>query len=370
MRRNVLAAPADAVLDSVLEQIVAVCIDCETVAGMEPAVAPSAGSGGIVAVIAMVHGPGLIGADHQLTGCAGRHLDIVLVYQPQLHTGTRPAAYMRLGRVRATAQRRADLGHVKQRVDFHPEARGEFRADRPKRHDEHQFANNGVVIGPMLYRNLSYQVLRDFKPISQVTAMTHLLVMASGFSANSVAELIEFAKKNPHQLTFASSGTGATDHMAGELFKHMANIKIEHVPYKGGPPALADTASGQVTMYFSGLPSAIPLVAAGKLKALGITGTGRSKAMPNVPTIAEANLPDYAVTNWYGLFGPKMISNQLVEQVALSVSRVLELPDIRSRFDGLGIEIVGSSPAQFADLIKREFDVWTRVVKAANLRAE
>lgn len=232
------------------------------------------------------------------------------------------------------------------------------------------FANNGVVIGPMLYRNLSYQVLRDFKTISQVTAMPHLLVMASGFSANSVAELIEFAKKNPHQLTFASSGTGATDHMAGELFKHMANIKIEHVPYKGGPPALADTASGQVTMYFSGLPSAIPLVAAGKLKALGITGAGRSKAMPNVPTIAEANLPDYAVTNWYGLFGPEMISNQLVEQVALSVSRVLELPDIRSRFDGLGIEIVGSSPAQFADLIKREFDVLTRVVKAANLRAE
>ena len=232
------------------------------------------------------------------------------------------------------------------------------------------FANNGIVISPMLYRNLSYQVLRDFKPISQVTAMPHLLVMASGYAANSVAELIEFAKKNPHQVTFASSGTGATDHMAGELFKHMAKIEIDHVPYKGGPPALADTASGQVTMYFAGLPSAIPMVAAGKLKALGITGARRSITMPTVPTIAEANLTGYAVTNWYGLFGPEMMANQLVEQVALDVSRVLELPDIRSRFDGLGIETVGSSPRQFADLIKLEFDVWTRVIKAADLRAE
>jgi len=232
------------------------------------------------------------------------------------------------------------------------------------------FANNGIVISPMLYRNLSYQVLRDLKPISQLTAMPHLLVIAPTFLANSVTELIDFAKKNPHRVTFASSGTGATDHMAGELFKYMAKIEIDHVPYKGGPPALADTASGQVTIYFAGLPSAMPMVTAGKLKALGVTGARRSTTMPNVPAIAEANLSGYAVTNWYGLFAPVDTANQLVEQVAVDVRRVLESPDVRARFDGLGIDTVGSSPSQFADTIKLEFDVWASVIKAADLRAE
>ncbi|MEI6113945.1 MAG: tripartite tricarboxylate transporter substrate binding protein, partial [Burkholderiales bacterium] len=232
------------------------------------------------------------------------------------------------------------------------------------------FANNGIVISPMLYHNLSYRVLRDLEPISQVTAMPHVLVTSQVNQDNSLSDLIKSAKGNPHRLTFASSGTGATDHMAGELLKYMAKIEIDHVPYKGGPPALADTVSGQVTMYFAGLPSAMPLVNAGKVKALGTTGAKRSAAMPNVPTIAEANLPGYAVINWYGFFAPAGTPRNLVDKIALDVNRVLHVPSVRARFDELGIETVGSSPDQFAEFIKLEFGIWGKVIEAANIKAD
>ena len=155
------------------------------------------------------------------------------------------------------------------------------------------FCNNGLVISRSLYRKLPYDAMRDLEPVTQVTTMPHVLVVSPSLPANSVKELVALAKAKPGQLSFGSAGTGNSDHMTGELFKYLGNVDIVHVPYKGGPPALIAAMTGEVTMYFGGLPVTMPQIKAGKVKALGTSGTKRSPALPNVPTIAEAGLPGY-----------------------------------------------------------------------------
>lgn len=232
------------------------------------------------------------------------------------------------------------------------------------------FANNGLAISATLYRKLPYDASRDLEPITQVTAMSHVLVAYQSLPANSIKELIALAKAKPGQLNFASAGTGASDHMAGELFKYLAGIDIAHVPYKGGPQALTDTVNGQVAMYFAGLPSAMPMVKAGRVKALGTSGVRRSSALPDVPTIAEAGLPGYEVSSWYGLLAPARTPKDVVARIASDVGRTLRLPEVQQRFATLGVETVGSTPEQFKGFIKSEFGKWSKVIKATGITVE
>lgn len=178
------------------------------------------------------------------------------------------------------------------------------------------FCNNGLVISGSLYRKLPYDAMRDLEPITQVTAMPHVLVVSPSLPANSIKDLLALAKAKPGQLSFGSAGTGNSDHMTGELFKYLGHVDIVHVPYKGGPPALIAAMTGEVTMYFGGLPVALPQIKAGKVKALGISATKRSPALPNVPTIAEAGLPGYEVSLWYGLLAPARTPKDLVSKIA------------------------------------------------------
>lgn len=232
------------------------------------------------------------------------------------------------------------------------------------------FANNGLVISRSLYRKLPFDALRDLEPVTQVTAMPHVLSVSPSLPASSVKELIALAKSKPGELNFASAGTGNSDHMAGELFKFMSGANLVHVPYKGGPPALTAAMTGEVAMYFGGLPVSVPQIKAGKVKALAVTGAKRSAALPNVPTVAEAGLPGYEVNLWYGIFAPAKTPRATVARLASEAQRALKAPDVQERLTGLGVELVGSSPEQFRAFVQSENAKWSKVVKATGLTVD
>ncbi len=232
------------------------------------------------------------------------------------------------------------------------------------------FANNGLAISATLYRKLPYDAARDLEPVIQVTAMPHVLVANQSLPVTSIRELVALAKAKPGQLSFGSAGTGNSDHMAGELFKYLAGIDLAHVPYKGGPQALTDTVNGQVAMYFAGLPVAMPMVKAARVKALGTSGIKRSSALPDVPTIAEAGVPGYEVSLWYGLLAPARTPLDVVAKISADVARTLKLPEVQERFGTLGVETVGSTPAQFKAFVNSETGKWSKVVKATGITVE
>ncbi len=230
--------------------------------------------------------------------------------------------------------------------------------------------NNGFAISHSLYPNLSYDALRDLTAVSQVSAMPHLLGVHPSLPAKSIKELVALAKAKPGMLSFASSGVGVSDHIAGELLKYMAGIKMVHVPYKGGPQAATDVASGQVDMWFGGLPSIMPFVKSGRLRALAVTSLQRSPALPDVPTMNEAGVPGYEVILWYGIFAPAATPPEIVQRLATEIAKALNVREVRERFATLGLTAVGSSPEQFDKFVRAEIDKWGKVVKAAGLRAE
>ena len=228
-------------------------------------------------------------------------------------------------------------------------------------------SNAGLAISAAFYRKLPYDALKDLRPITQVVAQPHILTANPSLPVKSIKELIALAKAKPGQLSFASGGLGNSDHMAGELFKWMAGINIVHVPYKGGNQALNDTITGEVAMYFPGVPVALQMIKAGKVRALGVTGPRRLAALPDVPTIAEAGLPGYEVILWYGFFGPAALPKEAAARIAADLARVLKLPDVQERFAGLGVEPVGSTPDDFAMFVKSEIVKWEKVKKATGL---
>jgi len=232
------------------------------------------------------------------------------------------------------------------------------------------FANNGLAISATLYRKLPYDAARDLEPVTQVTAMPHVLVVNQNLPVNSIRELVALAKARPGQLSFGSAGTGNSDHMAGELLKYLAGIDIAHVPYKGGPQALTDTVNGQVSMYFGGLPVTMSMVKAGRVKALGTSGVKRSPALPDVPTIAEAGVPGYEVSLWYGLLAPARTPKDIAAKIAADTARALKSPEAQERFTTLGVETVGSTPAQFKEFVASELGKWSKVVKATGISVE
>ena len=228
-------------------------------------------------------------------------------------------------------------------------------------------SNAGLAISAAFYRKLPYDALKDLRPITQVAAQPHILAANPSLPVKSIRELIALAKARPGQLSFASGGVGNSDHMAGELFKWMAGINIVHVPYKGGNVALNDTITGEVAMYFPGVPVALPMIQAGKVKALGVSGSKRLGALPNVPTIAEAGLPGYEVILWYGFFAPAALPKDIVAKIAGDLARVLKLPDVQERFAALGVDAVGSAPDDFGTFVKSEIAKWEKVRKATGL---
>jgi tripartite-type tricarboxylate transporter receptor subunit TctC len=230
-------------------------------------------------------------------------------------------------------------------------------------------STSAVAISPSLYPKLTYDPMKDLKPVSQLSAMPHILTVHKDLPVNSLNELIAYAKKHPGKLNFGSAGTGNSDHMAGELLKDMAQIDMVHVPYKGGQQAMADNASGLVEVYFPGLPVGLPMVQANKVKAIAISGKEPLQTLPGVP-LMSSTIPGYHVDLWYGVFAPASTPDDLVKKIAADIAAVLKSPDLRAKFDKMGVTPVGSDPKTFASFVRAEHDKWRPIIKKSGIRID
>ena len=226
-------------------------------------------------------------------------------------------------------------------------------------------ASTGVATNVSLYKNLSYDPVRDFAPITLVASSPHVLVAHPSVPAGSVRELIGLAKEKSSQLNYGSAGSGTVLHLAGEMFNFMTGAQLLHVPYKGASLALNDLLGGRVNLMFSDIPNALPQIKAGKLRALGVTGAQRSQALPQVPTIAEAGIPGYAIIAWFGLLAPAATPAGIVAKLNKEVVAVLGDPNLRGKMADLGQDLVGDTPEQFGAFIKSEIAKMGEVVKAS-----
>ena len=231
-------------------------------------------------------------------------------------------------------------------------------------------ASSSHTINPSVYRKLAYEPLRDFAPITILASGPGLLVVHPAVPAKSVKELIALGKAKPGQLNYASAGNGTPPHLAAELFKSMAGVDFVHVPYKGNVPAFTDLLSGSVSLSFPTITSGLPQVRAGKLRALGVTSRQRSSVIPDVPTIAEAGLPGYEASTWYGVLAPARTPPPIVATLHEHTSAVLKLADVRERLLAQGLEPVANTPVQFAAIISDELVKWKKVVAAAGMKVE
>jgi len=233
------------------------------------------------------------------------------------------------------------------------------------------FGSSSVAIAASYYKKLPYDTLRDLEPVTQISSRHNVLVVTPGSPYNSVKDVIAAAKAKPGQLSYGSGGgSGSSDHLAGELFKLIAGVEMLHVPYKSGPAALNDLLGGQLSIYLGGIPINLPMIKAGKVKALGTSGTKRSPQLPQVPTIAEAGLPGFEVNVWYGLFAPRRTSPAIVEKISGDVKALITTTEMRERFTALGVEAEGSAPSEFKTYFRSDVEKWRKVVKAAGVSAD
>ena len=253
-------------------------------------------------------------------------------------------------------------------------AAGNIAADRvakaaPDGYTLGQLSQTPLVINPSLYK-LAYDPVNDFAPVSQVYMFTTILVVHNAVPAKSVKELVAFAKAQPGGLTFASAGSGSPHHMTAELFKSMAGLDIRHIPYKGGVAAMPDLLGGRVTMMFSPIGPILPVVREGKLRALAVTSSRRSSAIPELPTIAESGYPGFESTSWNGLLAPAGTPATITRKLHLETVKALALPDVRAKLADLGLEGIGNSPDEFAAVIKSEIPKWAKVIKESGIKPD
>jgi len=226
------------------------------------------------------------------------------------------------------------------------------------------------AISKPMYRKLGYDIERDFTPVIEVSSVPQLVVTTMSLPVKSVKELIALAKSRPGQVTFASSGDGSPEHIAAEMFKSMAGIDMTHVPYKGGGPSAVAIIGGETVVGFNTAPVAIPHVKNNRLKVLAVTEAKRTPTLPDVPTVAEAGLPGYAMSTWYGLVAPTGVPREAIARLNTDINRILRLPDVRDRFATLGAEPRGGTAEQFGAYIKSEVAKFSKLAKERGLALE
>jgi tripartite-type tricarboxylate transporter receptor subunit TctC len=227
------------------------------------------------------------------------------------------------------------------------------------------------AINSTLYGNVPYDPVKDFAPVAMVAQVPNILVVNPSVPARSVRELIELARARPGYLKFGSGSTGSIGHLAGELFNTMAGVKMVHIPYKGGAPAMADLLAGQVQLMFDNLANALPNVKAGRLRALAVTTLARSPAMPELPTIAESGLPGFDLSTWFGVMAPAGTPPEIVSKLNAEIARALSAKDMRERLEKMGAEPpINNTPEHFAAFIRTEAAKYAKVVKDSGARVE
>lgn len=228
-----------------------------------------------------------------------------------------------------------------------------------------------LAINPALYPKLPFQPLKDFTPISTLVTFTYLLVVNANVKADSVAELIALAKAQPDKINYASVGNGSVVHLATEMFKGKTDIPVVHVPYKASPEALQSIVAGETQMMFVNVQAAAPLLKAGKIRALAIVSNSRSPAFPNLPTMAEAGVSDFAFNAWFGIVAPANVPKPIVQTLNREVNRILQLPEIKEKFSGMGgVEVLAGTPEMFSALIQSETEIWGKLVRQTGAKVD
>lgn len=231
-------------------------------------------------------------------------------------------------------------------------------------------SSNAFSVAHLLYPNIPFDAVKDFAPISLVIRTPNYLVVNPKVPTNTVQELIAFARKNPGKLNYSSAGAGTSTHMNMELFKRMTGLFILHIPYKGSAPSVASVVAGETDIAMETGPALIPLVKAGKLKMLAATTIQRTRALPQVPTIAESGLPGFDAYTWFGMVAPAGVSREVVQKLHAETVKALAVPDVRQKLENLGAEVIASTPEEFTALQNSEIAKWAKLVKEADIKAE
>ena len=229
---------------------------------------------------------------------------------------------------------------------------------------------NTHAINGALYQKMAFDMVKDFTPVSLIASTPNLLVVNNNLPVKSVAEFLAYARANPDKLSYGSPGIGSSIHISGELMKTMTGIKMTHVPYKGRQFAIPDLLGGQIQLMFDNMPSSLPLVKEGKIRALGQTGPTRSPAAPDVPTIAEAGVPGFDVIAWFAIFAPAGTPKDIIARLNAETLRIYKLPDVAERLKTLGLDALLSSPEELGRVQAAEVVKWARVVKESGAKAE
>jgi len=228
--------------------------------------------------------------------------------------------------------------------------------------------NGALVINPSLFETLPFDPQKDFAPISQIFIAANVLVLPPEQPVKSVADLVALARAQPGKLSYAHAGVGTSQQLAAELFKYMAHVDIKGVPYRGTTAFLPDLLANRITMSFANITNAMTLVREGKLRALAITSIKRSALAPDLPTMAESGFPGFEAVPWFGLLAPAGTPREVIDKIHDETVKVMALPEVRKKFDELGLESVGNTPAEFAAVIKKETPEWAKVIKDADIK--
>jgi tripartite-type tricarboxylate transporter receptor subunit TctC len=228
--------------------------------------------------------------------------------------------------------------------------------------------NSAFVINPSLFEQLPFDPIKDFAPISQVFIAANVLAVPPEVPVKSVTELVALAKAQPGKLSYGHAGVGTSQHLGAELFKYMAHLDIASVPYRGTTALMPDLLAGRITMSFANVVNVVPLAREGKLRALAITSIKRSALAPDLATMAESGFPGFEAVPWFGLLAPSGTPKDVLDKLHSETVKTLAMPEVRKKFDELGLEPVGSTPAEFASVIKKEMPEWAKVIKDAGIK--
>jgi tripartite-type tricarboxylate transporter receptor subunit TctC len=228
--------------------------------------------------------------------------------------------------------------------------------------------NSALVINPSLFETLPFDPIKDFAPISQVFIAANVLAVPTELPVKTVAELVALARAEPGKLTYAHAGTGTSQHLGAELFKYMARVDIAAVPYRGTTALMPDLLAGRITMSFANIVNVLPLAREGKLRPLAITSIKRSVLAPELPTMAESGFPGFEAVPWFGLLAPAGTPKDVMDKLHGEIVKALAAPEVRKKFDELGLEPVGNTPAEFAAVIRKETPEWAKVIRDAGIK--
>jgi tripartite-type tricarboxylate transporter receptor subunit TctC len=225
------------------------------------------------------------------------------------------------------------------------------------------------AINPALMANMPFKGVEDFTPLAKIAFVLNTMVVHQSVPAKSVAEFVAHARANPEKVAFASAGPGSTNHLSAVLLERATGIKMLHVPYKGGAPAIADTAAGHVQLFFSAATQTMPHVKAGSVRLLGVTEAKRSALVPEIPTVGET-VPGYELAVWYGAFGPAGMPADIADRLNAEINRIMALPDVKAKMSGIGVDVLDETRAQFAEALKRDYERYGQLIRELGIKAD